>query len=202
MKSCQPILKNNSPSPQLPNLRINWINSWRHTRQNSHKSFLPPFYIQHHQLSKYFHLWRNEETPPHCSQWCISLIICFFLGKLSESQNPWQLLLFPEKIIDPLLQIWMSNMRGENPKTINTQKIIACWVSRWWFFTNPFEKYATLKLDHETPAFGAENSQKSLSCHHLLSYCWWKKSYTSWYDKYPIIGFHTSQVVQDFSHQQ
>ena len=36
------------------------------------------------------------------------------------------------------------------------------------------------------------------------NYCWWKKSCTSWYGKYPnnFLGFHTSQVVQDFSHQQ
>ena len=36
-------------------------------------------------------------------------------------------------------------------------------------------------------------------------HCWWKKSCTSWYVQvqYSIIsGFHTSQVVQDFSHQQ
>ena len=36
-------------------------------------------------------------------------------------------------------------------------------------------------------------------------HCWWKKSCTSWYVQvqYSIIsGFHTSQVVQDFSQQQ
>ena len=32
---------------------------------------------------------------------------------------------------------------------------------------------------------------------------WWKKSCTSWYGEYPVlIGFQTSQVVQDFFHQQ
>ena len=36
-----------------------------------------------------------------------------------------------------------------------------------------------------------------------LWYCWWKKSCSSWYAKDPrIAGFHTSQMVQDFSHQQ
>ncbi len=34
-------------------------------------------------------------------------------------------------------------------------------------------------------------------------YCWWLKSCTSWLVVFPLfIGFHTSQVVQDFSHQQ
>ena len=46
--------------------------------------------------------------------------------------------------------------------------------------------------------------------HRLLqpaTYWWWKKSCTSWWVVYPFIplfydGFFTSQVVQDFSHQQ
>ena len=33
-------------------------------------------------------------------------------------------------------------------------------------WTNPFETYAEVKLDHETPRFRDEN-KKYLSCHHL-----------------------------------
>ncbi len=29
----------------------------------------------------------------------------------------------------------------------------------WWFFTNPFEKYAKVKLDHETPRFRGVNKK-------------------------------------------
>ena len=51
-------------------------------------------------------------------------------------------------------------------------------------------------------SYGSPDSRDMLSEFH--PYCWWKKSCTSWYDKYPIIyiGFHASPVVQDFSHQQ
>ena len=50
---------------------------------------------------------------------------------------------------------------------------------------------------------------KSISqlIHHqkIGNYCWWKKLCTRWYGKYPIplfTGFYTSQVLQDFYHQQ
>ena len=37
-------------------------------------------------------------------------------------------------------------------------------------WTNPFEKYAQVKLDHETPNIRGENSKTYLSCHHLDMY--------------------------------
>ena len=42
------------------------------------------------------------------------------------------------------------------------------WTS-WWFWTNPFEKYAQVKLDH-FPSFppGKGNNKKYVSCHHLV----------------------------------
>ncbi len=49
-------------------------------------------------------------------------------------------------------------------------------------------------------------SEPPFSCFRSNSqtYCWWLKSCTSWYGKYPIIYRVSapSQVVQDFSHQQ
>ena len=40
--------------------------------------------------------------------------------------------------------------------------------------------------------------------YHTVSYCWWLKSCTTWWVVFPIIYkiFTTSQVVQDFFHQQ
>ena len=35
----------------------------------------------------------------------------------------------------------------------------------WWFFTNPSEKYAQVKLDHFRR--GRSENKKCLSCHHL-----------------------------------
>ena len=42
-------------------------------------------------------------------------------------------------------------------------KICVPLFSSWWFFTNPFEKYAQVNLDH-FPKFQGENT-KYLSCH-------------------------------------
>ena len=58
--------------------------------------------------------------------------------------------------------------------------------SRWWFFTNPSEKYAIVTLDHETPRFEV-NIKTCLSCHHLDES--WQK--TLWILR--ILGFFSSQ---------
>ena len=51
-------------------------------------------------------------------------------------------------------------------KSTKLPSIWANYHAGWLFFTNPFEKYATVKLDHETPGFGVKIN-KHLSSHHL-----------------------------------
>ena len=41
----------------------------------------------------------------------------------------------------------------------NWKSKVAEYRTSWWFFTNPFEKYAQVKLDHETPWNRGENSK-------------------------------------------
>ena len=53
---------------------------------------------------------------------------------------------------------------GESPVDMVGYPII---ITTWWFFTNPFETYYIVKLDHETPGIRVEN-KKYLSCHHLV----------------------------------
>ena len=40
----------------------------------------------------------------------------------------------------------------------------------WWFFANPFEKYAKVKLDHVSPSSRGEHTKSLKSCHHLVKY--------------------------------
>ena len=40
--------------------------------------------------------------------------------------------------------------------------------SSWWFFTNPSEKYAQVKMGEILPQFSGWIFQKYLSCHHLV----------------------------------
>ena len=47
----------------------------------------------------------------------------------------------------------------------------------WWFFTNPFEKYAQVKLGENLPQLGVKIT--NIRNHHLDNYCmsWWKYRY-------------------------
>ena len=45
-------------------------------------------------------------------------------------------------------------------------------ITSWWFQFNPFQKYAQVKLDHETPGIRGKN-KKYMSCHHLDNHGEW-----------------------------
>ena len=56
---------------------------------------------------------------------------------------------------------------------------------------------------HVTGTYIYLHYAKQTSTKYRQIYCWWTKSCSSWYGKYPIVyRFYTSQVVQDFVHQQ
>ena len=65
-------------------------------------------------------------------------------------------------------------------------------------WTNPFEKYAQVKLDHETPNIRGENSKTYLSCHHLDMYIYtyfWQRGTTDGFLVWTCLDHEPSALV-------
>ena len=89
------------------------------------------------------------------------------LGFVSGIQHAWiidiwiLIVLFTQNKIPQVLFFDNKSLHRNLEKT--TKHIQKNLVGGW---TNPFEPYAQVKLDHETPKNRVEN-KKYLSCHHL-----------------------------------
>ena len=54
-------------------------------------------------------------------------------------------------VVERLLSFWEGNFSGA---MLNFGRVVK--KTSWWLSFNPFEKYAQVKLDHESPIFGVK----------------------------------------------